>query len=72
MLDDRVAYPLLHTVIFTKTRTSAGGLRISRAAANKRMFVIEVPRRRTELEIWCDSASRAGMWELCADPYSST
>jgi len=71
MLDDRVAYPLLHTVIFTKTRTSAGGLRISRAAANKRMFVIEVPKRRTELEIWCDSASRVGMWELCADPYSS-
>ena len=71
MLDDRVAYPQLHTVIFTKTRTSAGGLRISRAAANKRMFVVEVPRRRTELEIWCDSASRVGMWELCADSYSS-
>jgi len=71
MLDDRAAYPLLNTVIFTKTRTSAGGQRISRAAANRRMFVIEVPRTRTELEIWCDSARRVGMWELCADPYSS-
>ncbi|KIM35871.1 hypothetical protein M413DRAFT_449499 [Hebeloma cylindrosporum] len=68
MLDDKVAYPLLHTVVFTMTRTSAGGQRISRPVANKRMFVIEVPRRRTELEIWCDSASRMGMWELCAEP----
>jgi hypothetical protein len=72
MLEDRAAYPLLHTVIFTKTRTSAGGQRISRAAANTRMFVIEVPRMRTELEIWCDSARKVGIWELCADPYTSS
>lgn len=67
MLEDKEAYPALHTVILTKPRASAGGLRISRAVAKKRVFIFELPMKRTELEIWCDNASRRGMWELCAD-----
>ncbi|KAF8969011.1 hypothetical protein BDZ97DRAFT_302383 [Flammula alnicola] len=67
MLDDQEAYPSLHTVIVTKPR-SAGGLRISRPVAKKRLFIFELPLKNTELEIWCDNASQRGMWELCADP----
>lgn len=71
MLDDKQRYASLHTVILTKPRTSAGGLRISRAVAKKRLFIFELPYQRTELEIWCDNASQRGMWELCADPPST-
>ncbi|KAH9480159.1 hypothetical protein JR316_0006756 [Psilocybe cubensis] len=67
MLEERGMYPVLHTVILTKPRASAGGLRISRAVAKKRVFIFELPMKRTELEIWCDNASNRGMWELCAD-----
>jgi len=66
MLDNKHIYPKLHTVILTKPRTSAGGLRISRAAAKIRVFIFELPLKRTELEMWCDNASRRDMWELCA------
>ncbi|KDR82338.1 hypothetical protein GALMADRAFT_237602 [Galerina marginata CBS 339.88] len=68
MVEDKMAYPMLYTVILTRPRTSAGGLRISRAVAKTRVFIFELPPKRTELEIWCDNASQRGMWELCADP----
>ncbi|KAF8158571.1 hypothetical protein B0H34DRAFT_709422 [Crassisporium funariophilum] len=67
MLEDRTAYPMLHTVVLTKPRGSKGGLRIRREAKT-RFFTFELPLVRTELELWCDSANQRGMWELCADP----
>ncbi|KAF9561083.1 hypothetical protein CPC08DRAFT_707655 [Agrocybe pediades] len=66
MLDNKPSYPKLQTVIVTRPRASAGGLRISRASAKSRVFIFELPPRRTELEMWCDNASRRDMWELCA------
>ncbi|KAF9474042.1 hypothetical protein BDN70DRAFT_885266, partial [Pholiota conissans] len=68
MFDDREMYPALQTVIFTRPRGNAGGLRVSRPEAKKRLFMLELPPTNTELEIWCDSASHRGMWELCAGP----
>lgn len=68
MLADRAAYPALQGVVFTRARGSAGGLRVSRPVPKARLFVLDLPATHTELEIWCDSASRRGMWELCADP----
>ena len=68
MLADRAAYPALQGVVFTRARGSAGGLRVSRPVPTARLFVLDLPATHTELEIWCDSASRRGMWELCADP----
>ncbi|KAF8191688.1 hypothetical protein BJ912DRAFT_963257 [Pholiota molesta] len=68
MFDDREMYPALEMVIFTRPRGNAGGLRVSRPVAKTRLFVLELPATNTELEIWCDSAHRRGMWELCADP----
>jgi len=68
MMEDPVACPSLHTVIVTKLRTS-GELRISKAA-HSRFFTVELPPKRTELELWCDNVSRRGMWALCADPCS--
>ncbi|KAF5315424.1 hypothetical protein D9619_007426 [Psilocybe cf. subviscida] len=72
MLADTDAYPALHTVIFTKPRPIAGGLRISRPVAKTRLFCFELPPTHTELEIWCDTARHRGMWVLCADPPAHT
>ena len=65
MLEDPMSlYPSLHTVIVTKFRVS-GGLRISRATAHSRLFICELPPKRTELGLWCDNVCRWGMWTLC-------
>jgi hypothetical protein len=69
MLEDPVSlYPSLHTVIVTKFNAS-GGLRISRAAAHSRLFILELPPESTEVGLWCDNVRRWGMWALCADPF---
>ena len=66
MLEDPVSlYPSLHTVIVTKFKAS-GGLRISRATAHSRLFIFELPPKRTELALWCDNVCEWGMWALCA------
>jgi hypothetical protein len=66
MLEDPASlYPSLHTVIITKFRAS-GGVRISRAVAHTRLFIFELPPKRTELGLWCDNVCRWGMWALCA------
>ena len=66
MLEDPMSlFPSLHTVIVTKFRVS-GGLRISRAATHSRLFIFELPPKRTELALWCDNVCRWGMWALCA------
>jgi hypothetical protein len=68
MLEDPMSlYPSLHTVIVTKFRVS-GELRISReAATHSRLFIFELPLKRTELGLWCDNVCRWGMWALCAE-----
>jgi hypothetical protein len=67
MLNDPVSlYPSLHTVIITKFKPAAsGGLRISRATAHSRLFIFELPPKRTELALWCDNVCEWGMWALC-------
>jgi len=66
ILEDPMSlYPSLRTVIVTKFRVS-GELRISRAAAHSRLFIFELPLKRTELGLWCDNVCRWGMWALCA------
>ena len=70
MLEDPMSlYPSLHTVIVTRFRAS-GELRISKAAAaagaHSRLFIFELPPKRTELGLWCDNVCRWGMWAICA------
>lgn len=66
-LQDREKYPALRQVVFTRPRGSTGGMRVLRPVAGTRLFVMELAATHTELEIWCDSVSRRGIWEVCAD-----
>ena len=65
-------YPSLHTVIVTKFKAS-GGLRISSrtTVARSRLFIFELPSKRTELGLWCDNVCRWGMWALCVESRDS-
>jgi len=81
MLGDRHMYPLLKTVIITKPRLT-GGLRISLISCGEqnllsgeqqiitrgRLWLVELPSNRTELEIWCNNALGQGLWQLCSEP----
>ncbi len=85
MLGDRHMYPLLKAVIITKPRSTPGGLRISLISCGEqkissgeqqdktitrgRLWLVELPSNRTELEIWCNNALGRGLWQLCSEPY---
>ena len=42
------------------------GIRISRVTAHSRLFIFELPPKRTELALWCDNVCEWGMWAICA------
>lgn len=66
MLEDPSLYPSLHTVIVTKFMVSGRVFISKTAAVHSRLFIIELPPKRTELGLWCDNVCRWGMWALCA------
>jgi len=65
MLDDRQAFPSLHTIIVTNMRNRTGGVRMSRAAS-RRVFMLDVPEpTESELTIWRENVYKTGFWDLC-------
>ncbi|TFK24409.1 hypothetical protein FA15DRAFT_680742 [Coprinopsis marcescibilis] len=67
VLKDQGKYPELRSVALVRERTYLGntGVRIWKNPTNARVFVFEIPKQRTELELWCDNALGKGFWQLC-------
>lgn len=66
MLKDKENLPRLLSVVLVGERPGNHGVRITKMKDSK-TFVFEVPRTKTELDLWSENTMGSGFWQLCAD-----